>query len=278
MSSTLIVSSKNIIDNNNSVFTYKFDVPINFQDEEISLISASMYYSWRNITTGNNVLEYLWVNNQTYQIVLPVGFYEVSDINAYCQYVMRQNGHYYMKGTTFVYYFEIIINPTNYSCDIITYPVPVTMPSGYTKPTNGNYYIAGYNGSAIHPSVRLTSKINEIFGFVTDYSTPQNATQTTPNTYQSTKAPNVNPNSALTLICDQASNKFSNLGVLYSIVPNVRIGSLFVDRPSHPVYLKMKGGTYDRLTFRLVNASTLLPMEILDPEINLLFSLKMKNT
>ena len=40
MSSTLIVSSKNIIDNNNSVFTYKFDVPINFQDEEISLISA----------------------------------------------------------------------------------------------------------------------------------------------------------------------------------------------------------------------------------------------
>ena len=278
MSSTLIVSSKNIIDNNNSVFTYKFDVPINFQDEEISLISASMYYSWRNITTDNNVLEYLWVNNQTYQIVLPVGFYEVSDINAYCQYVMRQNGHYYIKGTTFVYYFEILINPTNYSCDIITYPVPVTMPSGYTKPTNGTYYIAGYNGSAIHPSVRFTSKINEIFGFVTDYSTPQNATQTTPNTYQSTKAPNVNPNSALTLICDQASNKFSNLGVLYSIVPNVRIGSLFVDRPSHPVYLKMKGGTYDRLTFRLVNASTLLPMEILDPEINLLFSLKMKNT
>ena len=100
----------------------------------------------------------------------------------------------------------------------------------------------------------------------------------TPNTYQSTKASNVNPNSALTLICDQASNKFSNLGILYSIVPNVRIGSLFVDRPSHPVYLKMKTGTYDRLTFRLVNAFTLLPMEILDPEINLLFSLKMKNT
>ena len=266
------------MNNNNSVFTYKFDVPINFQDEEISLISASMYYSWRNITTDNNVLEYLWVNNQTYQIVLPVGFYEVSDINAYCQYVMRENGHYYIKGTTFVYYFEILINPTNYSCDIITYPAPVTMPSGYTKPTNANYYITGYNGSAIHPSVRFTSKINEIFGFDTDYSTPQNATQTTPNTYQSTKAPNVNPNSALTLICDQVSNKFSNLGVLYSIVPNVRIGSLFVDRPSHPVYLKMKGGTYDRLTFRLVNASTLLPMEILDPEINMLFSLKMKNT
>ena len=184
-----------------------------------------MYYSWRNITTDNNVLEYLWVNNQTYQIVLPVGFYEVSDINAYCQYVMRQNGHYYMKGTTFVYYFEILINPTNYSCDIITYPVPVTMPSGYTKPTNGTYYIVGYNGSAIHPLIRLTSKINEILGFNTNYSTPQNSTQTTPNTYQSTKAPNVNPNSAMTLICDHASNKFSNLGVLYSIVPNVRIGN-----------------------------------------------------
>ena len=58
----------------------------------------------------------------------------------------------------------------------------------------------------------------------------------------------------------------------------LEIGNLFVDRPIHPVYLKMKGVTYDRLTFRLVNASTLLPVEILDPEINLLFSLKMKNT
>ena len=57
MSSTLIVSSKNIVDKNNSAFIYKFDVPIEFKDEELSLISASMYYSWRNITTDNNVLE-----------------------------------------------------------------------------------------------------------------------------------------------------------------------------------------------------------------------------
>ena len=277
MSSTLIVSSKNIIDNNNSVFTYNFDIPIEFKDEEISLISASMYYSWRNITTDYNVLEYLWVDNVFYQIVLPVGFYEVSDINAYCQYVMRQNGHYFMKGSTYIYYFEILLNPTNYSCDIITYPVPTSMPTGYTKPTNGNYYVTGYTGSAIHPTIILTSKINEILGFETNYSTPINKSETLPNTYQSTKAPNVNPNSALTLICDQVSNKFSNLGVLYSIVPNVKIGSLFVDRPNHPVYLKIKSGTYDKLTFRLVNASTLLPIEILDPEINLLFSLKMKD-
>ena len=190
---------------------------------------------------------------------------------------MRQNGHYYMKGSTYIYYFEIILNPTNYSCDIITYPVPLTIPTGYTKPTNGNYYVTGYTGSAIHPLVKLTSKINEILGFETNFQTPQNATQTLPNTYQSTTAPNVNPNSALTLICDQASNKFSSLGVLYSIVPNVKIGSLFVDRPTHPIYLKMKSGTYDKLTFRLVNASTLLPIEIIDPEINLLFSLKSKD-
>ena len=81
-------------------------------------------------------------------------------------------------------YFEILINPTNYSCDIITYPVPTSMPTGYTKPTNGNYYVTGYTGSAIHPTVILTSKINEILGFETNYSTPINMSETLPNTYQ----------------------------------------------------------------------------------------------
>ena len=90
MSSTLIISSKNIVDKiNNSTFMNKFHNQVNLTNKEIALVSASMYYSWRNITSANNKISYTWVGN-TYNIELPIGFYEISYINSYCQFVFRK--------------------------------------------------------------------------------------------------------------------------------------------------------------------------------------------
>ena len=75
-------------------------------------------------------------------------------------------------------------------------------------------------------------------------------------------------------ICDEAQNEFSPLGVLYSIVPQVNIGSIFTERPSYPIYLECKHGTFPSLNFRLVNSDTLMPIEILDPNICFIFSIK----
>ena len=67
MSSTIICNSSNIIDtDNNSIFKYNFSSPINLEDKEISLVSVSMYYSWRNITEFNNKLQYTWVDGNVY--------------------------------------------------------------------------------------------------------------------------------------------------------------------------------------------------------------------
>ena len=202
MSNTLIVSSKNIVDKvNNSTFMTKFDNPVNLTNKEIALVSASMNYSWRNITSANNKLSYTWVGN-TYNIELPIGFYEISDINSYCQFVFRKNGHYLVNPitTTNVYYIDIVINQTNYSCDIITYPIPSTLPTGYNNPNNFTFATSDYQ----HPSVSLTSKLNEILGFNTNFSTGSKVSMNS-ITYQSTKPPNVNPNSSLLLVCDQAA-------------------------------------------------------------------------
>ena len=114
-------------------------------------------------------------------------------------------------------------------------------------------------------------------GFETNFTTGTKII-TSPSTYQSTKPPNVNPNNSLLLVCDQVYNELSSLGVLYSVVPSGQIGSLFVDRPNHPIYLKIKDGFRDRLTFRLLDATTFLPVEIFDPQINLLFSIKNKGS
>jgi hypothetical protein len=274
MSSTVLVSSRNIIDNvTNSTFRFDFNAPISLADKEIALVSTSIYYSWRNITEDNNVLTYTWVDGNVYTITLPIGFYEISDITAYCQYVWRNNGHYLQKVDKYIYYMDIVVNPTNYSCDIITYPVPSSLPSGFTNPS-GNFVFSSVNNT--HPIVKLVSKINEILGFDEMFSTSLNNTSSVSTVYSSSNAPNINPNSSLTVICDECHNEFFNLGVLYNIVPTVGIGSLFVDRPSHPVYLPLKSGVFNSLTFRLVNSNTMKPMNILDPTMNFLFSIKKK--
>ena len=121
--------------------------------------------------------------------------------------------------------------------------------------------------------MKIDSKHTEILGFPANFNIGF-STSNTPNVYSSTQAPNVNPNSSLTLICDEAQNDFSSLGVLYSIVPQVSIGSIFTDRSSYPIYLDCKHGTFSSLTLRLVNSDTLMPIEILDPNICFIFSIK----
>jgi hypothetical protein len=116
--------------------------------------------------------------------------------------------------------------------------------------------------------------MNDILGYDIDFQT-DSASEI--KTYNSTKAPNVSPDSTVLIVCDQVQNQFSNLGVLYAISPSVSIGSLIFDKPSYPIYSTLKSGFYNRLTFRILSSKTYKPMEILDPEMNFIFSIKESN-
>ena len=51
MTSTIVLKSSNITDKTtNAVFKYDFPNSVNLVDYEVALISASMYYSWNNIS------------------------------------------------------------------------------------------------------------------------------------------------------------------------------------------------------------------------------------
>ena len=97
MSSTIIVNRSNITDStNNSIFKYNFDSPTELTGKEIALVSTSLNYSWRNITEANNTFNYKIVHSGFYDtITIPPGLCEKSDINAYMQFIFRQNGHYF---------------------------------------------------------------------------------------------------------------------------------------------------------------------------------------
>jgi len=265
--SSIIVNTTHIIDSiNNSTFQIDFERSIMLQDKYIALTSASLYFSWRNITSSNNKFSYTWIDDIDYSVELPIGFYEITDIRTYFQYEMTQNGHIMTNTETnsTIYFIDMLVNSTIYSIDIITYPVPIILPEGFTSSIT-------FPSVAKNPRLKLPSGMNDIFGYDVDFTTNAGGEI---QTYNSTKAPNFSPDSIVLLVCDQVNNGFSNLGILYAISPSVGIGSLIIERPSQPIYSKLKNRSYNSLTFRILSSKTFRPIEILDSEINFIFSIK----
>jgi hypothetical protein len=163
-----------------------------------------------------------------------------------------------------MYFIDMLVNNTKYSIDIITYPVPIILPEDFTSSFT-------FPSVAKNPRLKLPSGMNDMFGYDIDFTTNAGSEI---QTYNSTKAPNVSPDSSVLLVCDQVNNEFSNLGILYAISPSVGIGSLIVDRPSQPIYSKLKNGSYNSLTFRILYSKTFKPIKIMDSEINFIFSIK----
>jgi hypothetical protein len=149
---------------------------------------------------------------------------------------MTQNGHIMTNTETnsTIYFIDMLVNNTKNSIDIITYPVPTTLPEGFTSSIT-------FASVAKNPRLKLPSGMNDIFVYDVDFTTNSGSEI---QTYNSTKAPNISPDSSVLLVCGQVNNEFSNLGILYSISPAVSIGSLIVDRPSQPIYSKLKNGSY----------------------------------
>ena len=69
--SSIILNSTYIIDKiNNLTFQIDFERSISLQDRHIALTSASLYFSWRNITISNNKFSSIWIDDIDYFVFL----------------------------------------------------------------------------------------------------------------------------------------------------------------------------------------------------------------
>jgi len=261
MSSSIIINANNITDSvTNSVFQVNFERSVNLVDKHISLTSASLFFSWRNITTQNNKFSYTWNDDIEYFVEIPIGLYEISDIRSYFQFVMSQNNHVMTNtetGST-IYFIDFVVSNTNYSIEILTYP------TGFTSNIS-------FIGTEKNPRLTLPVGINAIFGYAEDFTTDAGSSIIT---FSSTIAPNVSPDNSVLIVCDQVLNEFSNLGIIYALFPSVGIGSLIVDKPAYPIHSKLRYGNYNHLTFQILSSKSFRPIELIDPEINFIFSIK----
>ena len=251
--SSIIINANNITDTvTNSVLQIDFERSVNLTDKHISLTSASLYFSWRNITTQNNKFSYTWIDDIVYDVEIPIGLYEITDIRSYFQFVMSQNNHVMTNtetGST-VYFIDFVVSNTAYSIDILTYPVPASLPTGFTSNIT-------FIGTEKNPLLTLPAGINAIFGYVENFTTDAGSSILT---FNSSIAPNVSPDNSVLIVCDQVENEFSNLGILYAISPSVGIGSLIVDKPAYPIYSKLRNGNHNHFNFRILSSKTFHPL------------------
>ena len=288
MSNTIVLNSSNVVpSSNNSTLTYNFPNSVLFTNHQIAVQSVSMYYSWTNIndtTLQNNRFSYNWTvagATNTYQVIIPSGLYEISDINNFLQYTFIMNGHYLINSLSQnVYYAEFIVNPNTYSINIITYPVPTSLPSGSSLPTanaqTGALAWGGFPTTFFNPRITLTEKFNLIMGYAAGFQTDPNTGLNTILTHSSSITPQVAPYPNALITISNISNIYSvPSSVIFNVNANVGFGELIVSQPPEFAWNDLIRGTINSLTLRFIGNDG-NALNILDPNITVLLVIREK--
>lgn len=254
---TLIINGNNVVQNTlNDTYQYTFpNGAVNFSNDQIAVASISIYFSWFNITSAttasrynNNAYQYIWTDgtgSTTYNVVMPDGSYEITDMNAFLQYTMVQNGHYLIDGSgEFVYYLEMVVNPTFYAIQVNAYPLPTALPMGWSNP-----------GGIVFPAVASTPQLvilpTNNFGTVIGFQpgTYPPAVQATNYSVLSTQTPQVQPITSLIMTCNLLNNIYANPNtLLYSFTPQgTRFGDLLSINAPQFAFVDIVDGQYTNL-------------------------------
>jgi hypothetical protein len=281
---TIILNSSNIdAGSNNTQLTYKFPVGgVAFKDEEIAVSQLSIYYSWFNINASlynNNSYTYTWIDGTTHTITMPDGFYTVSTLNFYLQDQMLQNLHYYTdSGGDIVYFLEWEINVSRYGVQLNAYPVPTPATAtslGYTLPAGATWGALPLVASTPQLTILATNNFKDIVGFNAGTYPP--VVQSTNYSKLSDYIPQVSPVNSIVMTCNLINNPLSNPSkLLYSFTPaNASFGELITIQPPEYTWNEISNGYYTQITINMLDQN-LNPIQILDPQMVILLSIKKK--
>lgn len=294
----LVLNASNVADDGtNSTYIYNFPNSVVLTDKYIAVSSVVMYYSWFNIDSkyNNNKLTYTWTVggvSTVYNIIIPNGLYNIKDINAYCQWVMINNGHYLVNSSgSNVYYFELLVNPNRYAIQLNTFRVPTTLPTGWTQPVG----FAGFPTQTFNPIVSFPPEFNKIVGYTANFASNNNVNNAyTPPanptasdnyvakdgagtlSYLSNTYPDVQPNSSIFVAISNINNPYSQpSSIIYSITPTVAIGEQVIERPPNFMWNKLINGTYNQLRVQFLGIDK-QPITLRDPNLTILLTIRDK--
>ena len=267
---SLTLNSSNVFNSNNNTFQYNFingslHIPKNAL---ISISSATIPYSFRNITSayGNNKFNIYFPNGSsyiTYNLILPDGFYSVSDINSFIQQFCITNGLYLINSSgQNVYYIALLTNVNYYAVQIIENIVPSSLPVGYTAPLN-------WVGYPTIPSCVGFGVLNN-FGSIIGYTAgnyPSTFIDTVNHSYLSNTTVNATPINSLVIRCNLVNNSVVMPSDILDAIPiNSTYGTNIIYNPSYEKSVSLTSGIYTNFQLFLCDQNNNL-INALDPNI-----------
>ena len=248
---TIILNSSHVVANSsNTKYTFTFTSPTTFTNAKIALSNLQMYYSWFNVSDLNNnrLFYYKWIDGTVIEVKLNEGSYSIDTINLFLEQIMINNGHYLYDtvNKVNVFYMNFRSNITYYTFELNTLPVPVSLPTGYTKPAPWVLPI-----STRCPQITIISSNNfkTLVGFPGgDYPPTQ---QPTSYTLYAGNTPVISPVSSLIMRCNLIKNKLSNPvnDVIYSFSTGATVFADNInERPNNLIYQTIADGTYRDIT------------------------------
>jgi len=281
MSYNLVINGSNVVNALKNTYRYDF---INgtfeiSEGSEIMITSLQIPYSWFNITArnNNNIFRFYWPTaastyNQ-FTITLPDGFYTTTSLNAYIQQFCVTNGFYLIENSTqnYVYYINVLFNPTYYANQIILRPVPITIPAGFTAPSNW----AGYPTVSRTPYVEIlsTNHFDKFIGFTPGNYGINSTVAYSGNSNQTPVGSTVN---SLVIRCSLVNNNVSSqTDVVDAFAINGDFGRNLNFNNNIEKWIKLNAGRYSSFTVSIVDQN-MNDIQILDSNILINFIVRTK--
>lgn len=259
-----------------STFEYRFGTSVEMGNVEVALGSASLFYSWRNITANkaNNTFNIIHPTTSAVVVLtltIPDGGYEIADLNNYLRWYLITNG-YYIQNTASgdqTVYCEFRVNPSTYSVEFVSYNLPTALPSGFTA------------GSAITfpsttrgPQLTITNaNFGRIIGFA--LGTFPSSAPTVITTVSSTLTPVLSDVNNVAVTLDSSSNPFAPNSKVISAISyaGVSYGRLITYSPNELSFVPQQHGFRQTLRIQLTDQN-LQPLQLIDTDITVILILR----
>jgi len=253
MREQILINSGNYVSPNR--YVYRLPRPIKFgKNAKVSLFSFSMYNSTYNISSAlqNNTFSIIWINNTTYNFIIPDGYYSYLDLNNFIQYCLLTSNLYFKTLSNPVYPISIVQNSVQYSAQINISYVPTAVQAsslGYTLPTGATWT---FPASPITPQFIISQGLQSILGFQGGQSIFPLTPQSTNQSFLSTSLPIISPVYCYILTCNLVENKFNNVPTLFAQIPiNVQYGGLINFISPSLAQIDIREGFYSEIQIQL---------------------------
>lgn len=265
----------------NGVYSKSFQNRVQFlANSKLSIESFHMYNSFFNITAeyNNNQLSYKWIDGTVYNMVIPDGYYEVSDLDYFVkQECIKYNLYVYNSDKTemlFFHKFETNINSYSNRIGIEYFPDRVSFLNlGFHLPDNASWTTwlnTGNNWNQKYLIQLDIKNLNSYFGMKTSLFPRASDMSVVKNYYyNSDTVPQLLKVNSLNIMCNLINSPYNQES---SFLTNVRINNSFGNMISLNASLDtkytIKEGSYSSFIITLYDED-FKPLKILDPNMSI---------